>query len=53
MPIVRLMLVVVGTAAHLGLGVAGWGGLAFFSHPARLVLSIVLVVMAIAAAFAC
>ena len=53
MPIVRLMLVVVGTAAYLGLGVAGWGGLAaFFSHPARLVLAIVLLVMAIAAAFA-
>jgi protein-S-isoprenylcysteine O-methyltransferase Ste14 len=53
MPIVRLMLVVVATAAYLGLGVAGWGGLAaFFSHPARLVLAIVLLVMAIAAAFA-
>jgi protein-S-isoprenylcysteine O-methyltransferase Ste14 len=53
MPIVRLMLVGVATAAYLGLAVAGWGGLApFFSHPARLVLAIVLVAMSIMAAFA-
>ncbi|MGP8244385.1 MAG: methyltransferase family protein [Bryobacteraceae bacterium] len=32
---VRLALVVLGTAAYLGLAVLGWGGLAgFFSHPA-------------------
>jgi protein-S-isoprenylcysteine O-methyltransferase Ste14 len=53
MPILRMILVGVGTAAYLGLAVLGWGGLeAFFSHPARLVLAIVLFAMAIVAAFA-
>jgi protein-S-isoprenylcysteine O-methyltransferase Ste14 len=53
MPVVRIILVGVGTAAYLGLAVLGWGGLAaFFSHPARLVLAIVLFAMAIVAAFA-
>jgi len=53
MPIARLMLVGVGTAAYLGLAVLGWGGLAvFFSHAARVVLAIVLLAMAIVAAFA-
>lgn len=53
MPIVGIILVGIGTAAYLGLAVLGWGGLAaFFSHPARLVLAIVLFAMAIVAAFA-
>jgi protein-S-isoprenylcysteine O-methyltransferase Ste14 len=53
MPVVRIILVGVGTAAYLGLAVLGWDGLAaFFSHPARLVLAIVLFAMAIVAAFA-
>ncbi len=36
MPTVRLTLVVVGTAAYLGLAILGWGGFAaFFSHRVR------------------
>ncbi len=53
MPTVRLTLIVVGTAAYLGLAVLGWGGLAaFFSHPALIALAVVLSVMAGAALFA-
>ena len=52
-PIVRLTLIVVGTAAYLGLAVLGWGGLAaFFSHPARIALAVALFIMAGAALFA-
>jgi protein-S-isoprenylcysteine O-methyltransferase Ste14 len=52
-PIVRLTLIVVGTAAYLGLAVLGWGGLAaFFSHPARIALAVALWIMAGAALFA-
>src|SRR5436853_7631180 len=41
-----------GTALHLGLAILGWGGFAaFFAHPARLVLAIVVVVLTIAALF--
>ncbi len=42
MPTVRLTLVVVvGTAAYLGVAVLGWGGYAaFFSHPARVALAL-------------
>ena len=32
----RLMLIVVGTAAYLGLAVLGWGGLAAFVNPSYL-----------------
>lgn len=47
MPIVRLTLTVVGTAAYVGLAVLGWGGLAaFFSHPALIVLTIEVFAMA-------
>jgi protein-S-isoprenylcysteine O-methyltransferase Ste14 len=53
MPTVRLTLIVVGTAAYLGLAVLGWGGLAtFFSHPARITLAVALSVMAGASLFA-
>ena len=52
-PIARLTLIVVGTAAYLGLAVLGWGGLAaFFSHPALVALAVVLFIMAGAALFA-
>jgi protein-S-isoprenylcysteine O-methyltransferase Ste14 len=53
MPTVRLTLIVVGTAAYLGLAVLGWGGLAaFFSHPALIALAVALAVMAGASLFA-
>jgi len=43
---------VVGTLVYLGLAVLGWGGFAaFFSHPARIALAIVVCVMAGAALF--
>jgi protein-S-isoprenylcysteine O-methyltransferase Ste14 len=52
MPI-RLVLIVVGTAAYLGLAVLGWGGFAaFFSHPALIALTIALCVLAGASVFA-
>ena len=42
----------VGTLAYLGLAVLGWGGVAaFFSHPARIALAIVLFVLAGVALF--
>jgi protein-S-isoprenylcysteine O-methyltransferase Ste14 len=45
--VVRVTLVMVGTAAYLGLAILGWGGwTAFFAHPARLVLTVVLIVLA-------
>jgi protein-S-isoprenylcysteine O-methyltransferase Ste14 len=53
MPTVRLMLIVVGTAAYLGLAVLGWGGAAaFFSHAALVALALVLAVLAGASLFA-
>jgi hypothetical protein len=53
MTIVRLMLVIVGTAAYVGLAILGWGGLtAFFSHPALVALAVALTVMAGASVFA-
>jgi protein-S-isoprenylcysteine O-methyltransferase Ste14 len=43
---------VVGTAAYLGLPVLGWGGFAaFFSHPARITLTLVGALMAVVALF--
>jgi protein-S-isoprenylcysteine O-methyltransferase Ste14 len=52
MPIVRLTLVVVGTAGYFGLAVLGWGGLgAFFSHPARIALAVATFVLAGASLF--
>ncbi len=53
MPTVRLTLVVLGTAAYLGLAILGWGGFAaFFSHPALIALAIVLFALSGAALFA-
>jgi protein-S-isoprenylcysteine O-methyltransferase Ste14 len=53
MPTVRLVLVVVGSAAYLGLAVLGWGGLAaFFSHPALIALAVAVFVLAGASLFA-
>jgi protein-S-isoprenylcysteine O-methyltransferase Ste14 len=53
MTIVRVTLVMVGTAAYLGLAILGWGGwTAFFSHPARVALAVVLAVMAGVSLFA-
>jgi len=44
---VRVTLVIIGTAAYLGLAILGWGGwTAFFAHPARIALAIVLFVLA-------
>jgi protein-S-isoprenylcysteine O-methyltransferase Ste14 len=53
MATVRLTLVVVGTAAYLGLAILGWGGFAaFFSHPALIALVIVLFALSGVALFA-
>jgi len=52
MPILRLTLTVVGTAAYLGLAILGWGGFAaFFSHPALIALTIALIAILGAALF--
>ena len=52
-PIVRLTLIIGGTAAYLGLAILGWGGFAaFFSHPALTALAIVLFALSGAALFA-
>jgi protein-S-isoprenylcysteine O-methyltransferase Ste14 len=48
----RIALVVLGTAAYLGLAVLGWGGTAFFSNAARVVLVIVTLAMGLVATFA-
>src|SRR5262245_27823374 len=41
-----------GTLAYLGLAILGWGGFAaFFAHPARTALALVLIVLAGAALF--
>jgi protein-S-isoprenylcysteine O-methyltransferase Ste14 len=51
--IVRWLLVVVGTAAYLGLAVLGWGGFAaFFSHPALIALTIAVFALSGVALFA-
>jgi protein-S-isoprenylcysteine O-methyltransferase Ste14 len=45
--IVRVTLVIVGTAVYVGLAILGWGGwTAFFSHPARVALVVALSVLA-------
>ena len=47
MTIVRVTLVLGGTAAYIGLAILGWGGwTAFFAHPARVALVIALAVLA-------
>jgi len=46
------LLVVIGTAVYVGLPVLGWGGFAaFFSHPARITLTLVGALMAVLALF--
>jgi protein-S-isoprenylcysteine O-methyltransferase Ste14 len=53
MPTVRLTLIVMGTAAYLGLAILGWGGLAaFFSHPPLIALAIALFALSGVALFA-
>jgi protein-S-isoprenylcysteine O-methyltransferase Ste14 len=50
---VRVTLVLLGTAAYLGLAILGWGGwTAFFAHPARVALAVVLFVLAGVSLFA-
>ncbi|HXX84660.1 MAG TPA: isoprenylcysteine carboxylmethyltransferase family protein [Casimicrobiaceae bacterium] len=47
MPILRTLLILLGTAAYLGLAVLGWGGfMAFFSQPALVAVAIVLFALA-------
>ena len=49
----RLALILLGTAAYLGLAVLGWGGFAaFFSHSARIALAATTFVLAIVSVFA-
>lgn len=48
----RFVLVVFTTAAYLGLAILGWGGAPFFSNPARIVLALVTLAMALVAMFA-
>ena len=50
---IRLLLIVLGVAAYLGLAVLGWGGFAaFFAHPALIALAIVTFALSGAAFFA-
>ncbi|HVN82418.1 MAG TPA: isoprenylcysteine carboxylmethyltransferase family protein [Terriglobia bacterium] len=52
-PSIRIALVGLSTAAYLGLAILGWGGFsAFFSHPARIALAIVLFSLSGVALFA-
>jgi protein-S-isoprenylcysteine O-methyltransferase Ste14 len=52
-PIVRVILIVLLTAAYLGLAILGWGGLAaLFSHPALVALAVALLALAGASLFA-
>jgi protein-S-isoprenylcysteine O-methyltransferase Ste14 len=51
--VLRLILVLFGVVAYLGLAVLGWGGLRnFFSQPARIALVVVLLAMSVVALFA-
>jgi protein-S-isoprenylcysteine O-methyltransferase Ste14 len=53
MTIVRVTLVLGGTAAYLGLAILGWGGwTAFFSHPPLVTLAVALAVLAGVSLFA-
>jgi protein-S-isoprenylcysteine O-methyltransferase Ste14 len=52
-PILRWLLVLLGSAAYLGLAVLGWGGFAaFFSHPALVALTIAVFALSAVALFA-
>jgi len=49
---IKLALIGLATAAYLALAVIGWGGpAAFFSHPARVALTAVVVALAVASCF--
>lgn len=48
----RFALVVLSTGAYLSLAILGWGGMAFFSNPARIGLTIATFAMAVVALFA-
>ena len=49
---IKLVLIVLSTAAYLALAVIGWGGpAAFFAHPARIALTAVVFALAIASCF--
>jgi hypothetical protein len=48
----RFVLVVLSTAAYLGLAILGWGGAPLFSNTARIVLAIVTLAMGLVAMFA-
>jgi protein-S-isoprenylcysteine O-methyltransferase Ste14 len=52
-PSPKLMAItILGTAAYLGLAILGWGGFAaFFSHPARTAVAILMALLAVAALF--
>src|SRR5260221_8430300 len=48
----KLVLIVLATAAYLALAVIGWGGkAAFFAHPARIALTVVIFALAVASCF--
>jgi protein-S-isoprenylcysteine O-methyltransferase Ste14 len=47
----RVALSILGIAAYLGLAVLGWGGAAFFAHPARVALVLVTAALTVAALF--
>src|SRR5260221_5946747 len=48
----KLVLIVLATAAYLALAVIGWGGkAAFFAHPARIALTVVIFALAVASGF--
>jgi protein-S-isoprenylcysteine O-methyltransferase Ste14 len=52
-PVVRLASIAIGTCAYVGLAIWGWGGFGrFFSHPALIGLTVVLVALSCAAFFA-
>src|SRR5262245_46050009 len=51
--LVRLAVNAIGTCAYAGLAILGWGGFRpFFSHPALIALTIVLIALAVVAFFA-
>jgi protein-S-isoprenylcysteine O-methyltransferase Ste14 len=47
-----LVMAFAGTLAYLGLAIVGWGGFsAFFAHPARIALAVILMALAVASLF--
>src|ERR1700678_1268355 len=48
----RAILVLLGTVAYLGLGVAGWNGIGpFFSHPALIAVAIIFLALTVVSLF--